>query len=251
MRILYHNLIDDYDPADYSSERANLWATNVKIHHLIVPWRTQIPDAQYYILDAGAGNTLTATCAAIAGHNLTVGATIKVQAHPTNAWGAPDLDEAFTWGSGPMMAFFASTAKRFWRFYFDDAANPDTYIQIGRLGLGVALQMPPIEPGAELPVVSTSQPSTSITGQVFGNRGQLLFAPAFSLPIVSEAERQAILTMFAEVHNIQPLFLAVWEDSLTVQAPIYCRITNESLEFKKAPEAGVLWTLDLGFREVT
>jgi hypothetical protein len=251
MKILAHNLIDDYDPADFSSERANFWASNVKIHHLIVPWRTLIPDTQYYTLDAGAGLTITADCAAIAGHNLSSGATIKIMAHPTNDWGAPDLEETFTWGAGPMMAFFASTAKRFWRFEIDDPTNPDGYLQIGRLGLGAALQMPPIEPGAELPVITTSQASTSSTGNVFGNRGRLLLAPAFSLPIISQAERTAILAMFEDVHNIVPVFLAVWEDSLTVQAPIYCRIDQESLEFKKTPEAGVLWQLEIAFREVT
>ncbi len=250
MRILFHNLIDDYDPFDFSSERANLWATNVKIHHLIVPWRTLTPDAQYYTLDAGVGETITADCAAIAGHNITSGATIKIMANTSDSWGSPDLEETFTWGSGPMMHFFISTTKRFWRFEIDDPTNPDGYIQIGRLGLGEYLQMPPIEPGSELPEISTSQPSTSISGQVFGNDGQILLAPSFSLPIISQTERLQIREMFAEVKNIRPVFLAVWEESLTVQAAVYCRIDQDRLEFKKAPEAGVLWMLDLSFVEV-
>ncbi len=415
MRILFRNLIDDYDPLDFSSERANLWATNVKIHHLIVPWRTLTPDAQYYTLDAGVGETITADCAAIAGHNLSglnqsfcdrgdcesatppmvkgetvplvVGATwgpdatehyegiqsyrftktvaagdtawvfltdnqsatdmhgflpgqtvtkkfrlkipsgailgseisvilsdyasgawqttnvvaqniydawqeitvirtlrstctgltiylradgaaalneyfnvddieidkvpvARIMANDTNNWTAPALSETFDWGAGPMMAFFASTSKRFWRFEIDDPANPDGYLQIGRLGLGEYLQMPPIEPGAELPEVTTSQPSTSISGQVFGNDGQILLAPAFSLPIISQSERLQIREMFAEVKNIRPVFLAVWEESLDVQDAIYCRIDQDRLEFKKAKEAGVLWMLDLSFMEV-
>ncbi len=416
MRILFHNLIDDYDPFDFSSERANLWATNVKIHHLIVPWRTLTPDAQYYTLDAGVGQTITADCAAIAGHNLSglnqsfcdrgdcesatppmvrgetepvtgnctwtrstdsasgwpssgthsfemtslgagaeyatltdnsltndlhgfipghtyaltkhfyvpsggidrtsinfavgcyvdgawtyfvssnpaaydtpetitliftvpVGTTgvyvyiggtpsgagqnfyvddieidkvpvARIMANDTNDWTAPALSETFDWGAGPMMVFFASTSKRFWRFQIDDSANPDGYLQIGRLGLGEYLQMPPIEPGAELPEVTTSQPSTSISGQVFGNDGQILLAPAFSLPIISQAERLQIREMFAEVKNIRPVFLAVWEESLDIQEAVYCRIDQDKLEFKKAPEAGVLWMLDLSFVEV-
>lgn len=412
MKILSHNLIDDYAAADFSSEVSNLWAANVRIHHLIVPWRTQVPDAQYYILDAGVGLGITADCAAIAGHNLSNAAGVRIQAHPTNAWAAPDLDEVIRWANlvadpedlttanwtnsnstdalsdsfidgkrftqitataafgyvrqnvtfsadgvksaqgiikkgsdqygrivlydftaaavrlqitvdftaqtvtadtgtlddctwidtdivrvsghstavvavnvnailarvitngltanytairvedaaapsayniptGPMMAFFASTSKRFWRFYLDDPANPDGYLQIGRLGLGVALQMPPIEPGAELPVMSTAQRSIAPGGQVFGQRGVRLLAPAFSLPIVSQAERLAILEMFDEVENIRPVFLAVWEDSLTVQGPIYCVVDQDRLEFKKAAEAGVMFTLELAFRQVT
>jgi hypothetical protein len=251
MRILFHNEIDLHAPVDFSSERANFWATNVAIHHLIVPWRTLVPDAQYYTLDAGVGLTITADCAAIGGHNLTAGATIHVQAHPTNAWGAPDLDETFTWDGGNMMLFFASTSKRFWRFYFDDPANPDGYIHIGRLALGVFLQMPGIEPGVELPVISTDLASTTPGGQVYIDRGILLKDPAFSLPIVSQAERVAINAMFAEMGNGKPFFLAVWEDSLTVEPALYCRVNQERLEFKKAAEAGVLFGLDIAFREVT
>ncbi len=251
MKILYHNLIDDYAPADFSSETSNLWAANVRIHHLIVPWRTTNPNTQHYTIDAGVGLTIPADCAAIAGHNISSGATIKIMAHPTNAWGAPDLEVIFTWGAGPMMAFFASTAKRFWRFEIDDPANPDGYLQIGRLGLGEYLQMPPIEPGAELPVMTTAQRSIAPGGQVFGQGGVRLLASAFSLPIISQTERQAIRGMFDEVENIRPVFLAVWEDSLSVQAPIYCIIDQDRLQFKKAAEAGVMWTLELAFREVT
>ncbi len=251
MKILYRNRIDDFDPFASSSEAANYVAANVKIHHLVVPWRTTSAAAQYYTIDAGEGNTIIADCAAIAGHNLTSGgAIIKIQAHTTDAWVAPDLDMAIPWNAATMMVFFSSIARRFWRFYVDDPTNPNGYIQIGRLGLGQVLQMPPIEPGPKLPVIDLSEVSTSPGGQVFGNEGQLLLAPAFSFPIVSQAEREAILQMFAYVKKIRPLFLAVWEESLEMQAAIYCRINQDELRFEKSAEAGVLWTLELAFREV-
>lgn len=250
MRILYRNEIDLHDPFDFSSERANFWASNVQIHHLVVPWRTLSVEEQYYTIDAGVGNTITADCAAIAAHNLSETATIKIMAHDTNSWGSPDLEETFTWREGNMMAFFSSTSKRFWRFELDDPDNEDGYIHIGRLGLGSYLQMPYIEPGAQLPVLSTSQVSTSFGGQVYIDRGIRLLAPAFSLPIVSDAQRQAINAMFDEVENGKPLFLVVWEDSMEVEGPIYCRINQERLEYRKSAEAGLLWSLDLQFLEV-
>jgi len=250
MRILCRNQIDLHAPFDFSSERANFWATNVQIHPLGGPWRTRGGGGQSYTLDAGVGETITADCAAIAAHNLTSGATIKIQGHPTNNWGAPDLDESFTWSASNMMLFFTSVAKRFWRFYLDDPANSDGYIHIGRLGLGSYLQMPYIEPGAELPVLSTSHVSTSFGGQVYIDRGIRLLAPAFSLPIVSDAQRQAINTMFDEVENGKPVFLVVWEDSMDVEGPIYCRIDQERLEYRKSAEPGLLWSLDLQFLEV-
>jgi len=250
MRLLHHNEIDTYAALEFSSEASGFPAANVQHIHLSRRWRTTGVASEYYTIDAGAGNTITADCAAIAAHNLTSGAMIKVMAHTSNDWGAPDLSVTFTWSAGIMMAFFAPTAKRFWRFDFADAANPDGYLEIGRLGFGEYLQMPPIEPDAELPIMTTSEQLTSLSGQVYGDRRLTLLVPAFALPIVSEAQRQAIKEMFAEVHNLTPLFLVVWEDSLDVEPPLYCRINQEQLEFRKAEEAGVMWSLDLEFVEV-
>ena len=250
MRILYHNEVDIYPAAEYSSERANFPASNVRIHHLAVPWRTSAVAGQHYILDAGAGNTITADCAAIAAHNLSSGATVKIQGHPTNAWGGPDVDETLVWDSGVILGFFTSASKRFWRFYLDDAANPDGYLEIGRLGLGECLQMPPIEPGVALPVADTTVVSTTPSGQAYVDRGILVKAPAFALPIVSQAERVAINAMWTDVGKGVPVFLAVWEDSLDVEPALYCRINQDRLEFQKAAEAGVLYSLDLEFLEV-
>ena len=254
MRILWDNEADKFTPAA-STEESGYPATNAQHIHLARAWRTTGVDGEYLTLDAGAGNTITATCAAIIGkspytHNLTNAATIKIQAHPTDAWGAPDLDQAFTWSAGTMLVFFTSTAKRFWRFYFDDDANPDGYLEIPRLFLGTYLQMPYIEPGAELPLESNAEVMTSLSGQVYGDLRIQRLAPTFRLPIVGNTERLAINAMFAEVDITTPVLLAVWEDSLDVEPPLYCRIDQERLEYAKAAEPGVLWSLDLAFQEV-
>ena len=56
--------------------------------------------------------------------------------------------------------------------------------------------------------------------------------------------------MWTEVHNAKPVFLVVWESSLDVEAPIYCRIDQDELPFQLAPEQGVLWNTALQFEEV-
>jgi len=247
MRILWNNLLDDYAPLA-SSERTGFPATNAQHVFLSRLWRTLALD-EYFTIDAGAGLTITADCALIAAHNLTAGATIHIQAHPTNDWGAPDLDETITWDAGNMVAYFASTTKRFWRFQLADAANPDGYIEVGRLAVGTFLQMPPVEPGSALPSVTTTVVSTSITGQTYGDRGQMFLAPGFAFPIITQTERGYIEAMWREVEQVTPVFLDIWEDSPTVQRPIYCRIDQDKLDWQKAPEAGLLWSVQIAFME--
>jgi len=248
MRILWDNKVDQYDPL-YSSQQADFPAVNVKNIHLSSPWRTVGLSNEYYMIDAGAGQTITSSCAVIAAHNLSSGAIVKIQAHPTNVWTAPDLDQAIAWDAGIMIVFFAETTKRFWRFYLDDDSNPDGYISIGRFGLGTILQMPPIEPNFNLPRVSTSRASISLSGQVYGERGYMFLAPVFAFPLIEQEEKEAINAMWAEVENIKPVFLAVWENSLDVQRPIYCRIDQDKLEWRKVQEGGLLWELEIAFLE--
>lgn len=255
MRILWNNLLDNYTPL-YSSQKTYFPATNAKHIHLSRPWRTTGIEDQYYIVDAGAGQTIAATCAAIVGktpdysHNLTSGATAKIQAEPTNDWGSPDLDEAFTWDQDSMVKFFSETEKRFWRFYLDDDSNPDGYLNIPRLFIGDYLQMPPIEPGVELPRRTTSRSPLSPSGQEYGDEGYRYLNPGFSFPHISKAQYEAINEMWDVVENIKPVILIVWEDSLDVQGPIYCKIDQEELDWKKNDEAGLSWSLKIYFREV-
>jgi len=253
MRLLWDDQVAKYTPA-YSTQAGGFPATNAQHIHLSRAWRTTGVAGEYLTLDAGAGNTITATCAAIVGkapypHNLSAGATLKIQAHPTDAWGGPDFEQAFIWDAATMLEFFTSTAKRFWRFYLDDPGNPDGYLHIPRLMLGAYLQMPPVEPGPTLSRITTSVVSTSLGAQPHTDRRMHLLAPAFSLPIVSQAQRLQIDAMFAAVDIGTPVLLAVWEESLDVEPPIYCRINQEQLEYRKAAEAGAMWALDLEFRE--
>jgi len=254
MRILWDNEIDKYTPL-YSSQKSNFPATNAKHIHLSSPWRTTGVEDQYYTVDAGSGKTITADCAVIIGktptykHNLTSGATAKIQAHPTNTWTAPDLDQAFTWNADSMIVFFTQTTKRFWRFYFDDASNPDGYLNIPRLALGKFLQMPDVEPNFDLPKASSSRKSVSPSGQGYGDQGILYLAPAFSFPLLTQDEHEALDEMWIGVENIKPVVLVIWENSLDVQGSIYCWIDQDRLDLKKLDSHGLYWSLQINFLE--
>ncbi len=234
-----------------SSEAPNLPVENVQDSRLSQPWRTddEVSD-QTIIIDAGEGNTINPDMVALAGHNLTDGCTLKIQGNATNVWTAPTVDQTITHRDDVIVHFFTGAALRYWRLYIDDDSNPDGYIQLGRLMLGSMLQMPPVEPGVNLPRVTTSTVTESITGQVYGDRGLVRRVPTFEFPIITETQRQSLMEMWAAVEKIVPVVLVVWEESLDVEGPIYCRIDQDEIPWELAPEAGVLWRTTLKFLEV-
>lgn len=233
-----------------STEASNLPVENVQDSRLSQPWRTSALSDQTILIDAGSGNTINPDMVAVAGHNLTDGCTLKIQGNATDSWGSPTVDETVTHRDDVIVHFFTGSALRYWRLYIDDDSNGDGYIQLGRVMLGAALDMPPVEPGVNLPRVTTSTVTESITGQAYGDRGLVRRVPGFQFPIITEAERQVIMEMWAAVENAEPVVLVVWEDSLTVEGPVYCRLDQDEIPWELAPQAGVLWRTTLKFVEV-
>lgn len=248
MWVMWDNEIDKYTLSS-STAAANFPASHLQDTRLVMAWRSTQKTAQYILIDAGVGNTITASCVAIARHNLTSGATRKIQANSSNSWSSPPVDESIAHDADIMTAFFTQSSYRFWRFYFDDSANPASYIEIGRLHLGTYLQMPPIEPTMKLPHVTTSRVSESPSGQAFGDRGYIFRNPGFQFPIVTESERSGLESLWAGVENFKPFFLLIWENSLDVVGPIYSRLDQGLMDFEKA-QNGLDWRTVLQFREV-
>jgi hypothetical protein len=80
--------------------------------------------------------------AAILGHNIKSGTTVKIEANNSNVWGAPELSETFSFvASDATILRFLSEVKvyKYWRFSFTGQAS----VQAGRLWLGEYLQVNP------------------------------------------------------------------------------------------------------------
>lgn len=250
MRILHPNLVDNYTPL-YSSQKANFPATNAKHIHLSSPWRTTGVDDQYYIIDAGDGQTITAKCAAIVGrkdytHNLTSGVTAKIQAHPTNAWGAPDLDETIAYDADIMLKFFTETTKRFWRFFIDDPGNGDGYLNIPRLYLGTYYQMPITwEKDLVERIIDTSRGEFSPSGQFYGDEGFIFNEYPLRFTHFSDAEKRALAAIFDEIVLRKPAIFLLDENNLMAMPPIYAMV----MEREYPHLIGFIWQATLTIRE--
>jgi len=249
MRVMWDNEIDSMTITS-ATEDANYPMTNLQDTRLSRVYRSTDDAAEYLLFDAGAGNTINPTVICIAAHNITDGATISIQGNATDAWGGPTVDETITHDSDTMILFFTGAALRYWRLYIDDGSNPDTYLEIGRVFLGTYLSLPPIEPAPNLPLRSTTTVEESVTGQAYANKRKVYREPGFIFPVVTDAQRQSIETMFRAIEAADPVFLVVWEDNLANVGPIYCRLDQDEIPFQQSPVSGLLWETSLQFKEV-
>lgn len=102
-------------------------------------------DTRYRAAALGAPNTITIDLGSaqevkalvIYDHNLTAAATIALKGHTADDWGSPDFSEAVTFNAAKIVHYLSvATTKRYWRVEITDAANTDSYIEIGELYLG-------------------------------------------------------------------------------------------------------------------
>jgi hypothetical protein len=240
MRFFYSNEIDDesytFDPR---TENPSYPIENVRDYQLSKQYWTTSETDQWIVIDAGVGNTITATIAYIAGHNLTSTANfIKIQGSATAAWYPPTFSDDFTWSSGVMQKSFASQAFRYWRFFINDSLSPDATIKIGRLGLGTYFDLTNwADTGFTRRIVDTSSVEKSVTGQDYGDERITYFEYDFTFPYLTNAERILLETMYQSVKRVKPvLFIANPSD--TTLLPLYCTISRFEITHKIAWE----WT---------
>lgn len=161
VRFFWQNLFDAATLSVNSTGAADLAAANLQERHYTKPYRSAGCATEWVKWDLGTAQAITAFL--LRGHNLTTGATVKVQANASDVWTAPSLDLtititqamvdenllAYNWTSGQ--------TYRYWRLYIEDASNPDGYIELGRIFCG-PYSSPDRHISAEY---SWEQPSTS------------------------------------------------------------------------------------------
>lgn len=245
MIIVYQNELINYIPS-VSSEKATFPGTNAYHIHLSVPWRTTGVDDEYYEIDAGIGNTLTVSFAAILSrsiteykHNLTVDVVAKIQGHPTSSWGSPDVDETIDYNADIMWAFFTPVAKRFWRFYIDDPTNTDGYLDIPKLWLGGYLtvgEYPDSNMDTELVDPTITQFSNNSQG--YSDIYDKYRIARIGMGTLKETTRQQLLTVAANAGKHTPVIIFLDENNTDILPPMHCQMLH-NLKFRHS--GGYSW----------
>lgn len=242
MIILHDDLLKDGSLTP-SSEASGFPAINVQHPHLSRVWRSDTDSGEYIVIDFGAAVSVDA--AAIIGHNLTSAATVRVEANSSDSWATPPFMRGFNPEDELMMTTFPSVSYQFWRFYFDDGSNPDTYIEIGRLFLCVHwASEEPIDASYERSTLDTTKITESITGQAFADLGVRTKSISLSLGYMHDAERVALEAIVQSHGMNEPLIVAPHEKV----EPLYARFSkipsfsqfgafdwrDDTLQFKEA-----------------
>jgi len=247
MKILYDNHVTDATITSYSENPDYDFDTALNDTRLSRVGRT-VDDATQWIKLAFAA-AVDVDYIMILAHNISSGATIKVQANATDVWTSPSIDTAMTYNADYIYHAFSTTESyKYWRFYVDDGSNTDGYIQNALIFLGPSLDMPGFNPDVIIPRKSNSEGSKSIGGQLYGDKKLQYKAATFKFPVVTDAEKKEIETFWEEVDLIIPFILLIWENNLDIEAPIYCNLTEE-IEIVKDPNNGVLWTFPLSMEQ--
>lgn len=248
MRFLYGNEFDNYSLL-FSSEHSSYPIENLQDYQLAKVWHSTGDTDEWVKIDAGEGKTITATGAAVLGHNLTTpGAICKIQGdNADDNWdGPPTVNETIAYNADIMTEYFTSASLRYWRFHFADGDNPDEHISVGRLVLCVYLET---SAGKDMSIGyrDTSSVDESLTGQSFGDERIIQKVYGFNFPYKSDTVRKAIVTMVENIKKVRPIVLVPDESSPTKVIPVYCRL-SEDMDISYI--AGYRWSGGLSFREV-
>ena len=247
MRIIWNNEFDKYT-ITANSEESGYPASNLQdISRKKVTRSTGVSSEWWKIGDGVTKIKLSSI--GIAEHNFTSGSTVKLQGNDIDVWTSPSKEETLTYTAAIITKFFTEGEYYYWRLVVQDSSNPDGYIEIGRISAGGYLQMPAIEPGFTYPKRTTSIKDMTVTGQVYGDKGIMLRYAEFAFPLIENSERNEIDEMWEEVHNIKPVFLIIYENSLDVIPALYCTIDQEEIPWQKS-ENGLAWSIQLKFLEV-
>lgn len=211
-------------------------------------FRSGAPADPYTIVfDLGSAQEVKAAVLHL--HNVSSGATVKIQGHTADAWGAPSLDETITWRAGTMFRYLTSAAKtyRYWRLKVEgDAANPDGWIGIGELYLGGWFE--PGEdfsfgssPDGEEAVERRQETESGVPRDVLLNR---LRAAALEYEHLSDADLASFRSMFQAVKDKDnernlPLFAHLDVDDGGASLTLY-RIGGSFLPRKDGPDDNAL-----------
>ena len=246
MRILYDNIIKDATITASSEHPDFTFAVGLLDKRLSRVSRTIDDDDQWIKFTMSSATNASYIC--IKNHNFTSGATVKIEGNATDSWGAPTFTQTIT-VSDDMCAAFASTQNfQYWRLTVDDASNPDTYIEIGYVFLGVHLAMPGYDAAVTTGEKSTAETEYSASGQLYGDKRIVFKTAEITFPDVSQANKDLISAFFAEMDKTEPFVLLIAEDTPLIYPSLYCSLTTD-LSWAKAPNQGLSYSLKLSFQE--
>jgi hypothetical protein len=184
--------------------------------------------------------------AAILGHNIKSGTTVKIQANNSDAWDDPELSETFTYvASDATILRFLDEVKvyKYWRFSFTGQAS----VQAGRLWLGEYMT---INPASLLDFTVTKKRSDVVIygrdRQKFANPGVGWRRFSLKFPASDKAMIYKVEQMYDAVGQHTSFIFCNFDTSREwpLVEPVYCSFDND-LDFTHTQRQKYSYTLNI------
>jgi len=231
MRLTYN--FDTWDGATItsSSEAAtDLGDDNVVDYQPSKIWRTNSAQAEWIKFDLGAATLLT--CLGMFNFNLTETATVTLEAHASDSWGAPSFSEVLAVATDSdsvvykKLIWFGSETYQWWRITLDDyPANTDNYLQIGRIAAGAYYE--PSRNIADNYAFTPNDPSERerVPGAFTPSRSRGRYDTiAVDIPFVDRTQRDKWNTIFRKIGNENPVILSLDPTDQPTVDSWYCQL---------------------------
>lgn len=227
-RMMWSNLVDE-SATLLTPSSAAISVENIRTLHRKRIWRTAARTNETLTFDLQS-TSKNIRCCALTGYNLTATATIQLAYS----------DDGSTWtvlttktvGSDTVLFFFFSVlTNRYWRLTFNDAANTNPYIEVGRIFLGDYW-----EPAATIlrnwaiKVIDKSEVQRSVGQQKWTNQKEVITQLAFQLPPLNETDAiKNFLNIVRRIGLSRDIFVSLMPEASAVYREVtglYGRFVN-------------------------
>ena len=181
---------------------------------------------------------------AIAGHNLTTSATVKIEGNATNDWTSPAFSETITYNEDMLVNIFAPATYQYWSISIDDSTNTED-LKIGGVFLGdyVKLQNTFAHTVTDR-LIDTTTRSVSLSGQVYTDVNHDYYEydlhfPKLTLSDVNETKQAMRFT------KKEPLYIILDATSFIEFSGLYCTI--DDLQYSRVFDD--FYTTDISLRQ--
>ena len=211
-RLMWSNPVDDAATLLTPSSAA-INIENIRSLHRKRVWRTNSRTNETLVFDFQS-TTENFRCCALTGFNLTTTATVLLE-YSDNGSAWTGLTTKVVGSDTVLFFFFALLNNRYWRLTFNDAANVNPYVEVGRIFLGDYW-----EPAATvlrnwaIKVVDRSEVQRSVGQQKWTNQKEVITQIAFQLPPLNETDAiKNFLNIIRRIGLSRDIFLSLMSDA--------------------------------------
>jgi hypothetical protein len=151
------------------------------------------------------------------GMRLSPSAVVKIEANATDTWGSPAVSQTLTPNNDYEAAshFFATAQEyRYWRVTFEDASNPDLYVELGVIWIGENIEFNEPENGFKFGLDDSSKVSKTDFGHQYVDEYPLLTTLSFNYSYITYETAQALENAFRRNGIKKPVLVAFDQSEL-------------------------------------